>query len=120
MTAGFLDPDDAADYLHDWKAKIDRKAADTQAVSDRLGRLRVSAEDGNGLTEVTIDSAGALVDIRFSERIQRVAPEAVARAVLAAHRAARRTAGERTRQIVADTLGSDSPAARAIAERMER
>lgn len=118
MTAGFLDADDAASYLHDWKARIDRKAADTQAMSDRLGRLRVTAADGNGLTEVTIDSAGTLTGIRFSERIQRVPPEAVARAVMAAHRAARREAGDRTRQIVIDALGSDSTAARAIADRM--
>ena len=120
MAAGFLDADDAASYLHDWQARIDRKAAATQAMSDRLSRLQVRAADDNGLTEVTVDSAGALVDIRFTERIQRVAPEAVARAVLAAHRNARRQAGDRSRQIVTETLGSDSVAARAIAERWER
>ncbi|MEU4422999.1 YbaB/EbfC family nucleoid-associated protein [Actinoplanes sp. NPDC024001] len=120
MTAGFLDADDAENYLHDWKARIDRKAADTRAMSDRLADLRVTAADGNGIAEVTVDSAGVLTGVRFTDRVQRVAPEATARAVLAAHQAARRKAGEHTRQIIADTMGADSLAGRAIAERLEK
>lgn len=117
---GLLDPDGAMDYLQAWKSRVDRMAADTQAMSDRLGELRVTAEDDNGLAEVTIDSTGALLDVRFSERIQRVAPEVVSRAVLSALRAARLTAAERSRQIITETVGSESVAARTIAERVER
>jgi DNA-binding protein YbaB len=117
---GLLDPDGAMDYLQAWKSRIDRMAADTQAMSDRLGELRVTAEDDNGLAEVTIDSTGALVDVRFSERIQRVSPEVVSRAVLSALRAARLTAAVRSRQIITETVGSESVAARTIAEQVER
>jgi DNA-binding protein YbaB len=126
MTAGFpdggglLDPDGAQEYLRSWKKRIDRMAADTQAMSDRLGQLRVTAKDDNGLAEVTIDSTGALVDVRFTERIQRVAPDVVARAVLSAVRAAKLAAAERSRQIITETVGNDSVAGRTIAERMER
>jgi DNA-binding protein YbaB len=114
-----LDPDGATAYLADWKGRIDRMAADTQAMSDRLAELRVSAKDDDDLTEVTIDSTGALVDVEFTDRIHRVAPSAVARAVLSAARSARIIAAGRAREIVTETMGPDSIAARTIADRME-
>jgi DNA-binding protein YbaB len=115
-----LDPDAATAYLQDWHNRVERRAADTQAMSDRLKALRMSATDDNGLTEVTIDATGALVDVDFTDRIQRVAPDVVSRAVMAAVREARRKAAERTRQIVTETMGEDSIAARTIAERAEQ
>ena len=117
---GLLDPEGARAYLRDWKGRIDQMAADTKAMSDRLERLRVTVADSNGLAEVTIDSTGALVGVRFSERIQRVAPEVVSRAVMSALREARLTAAERSRQVITETMGSESVAARTIAERVER
>ncbi|WP_213002800.1 YbaB/EbfC family nucleoid-associated protein [Winogradskya consettensis] len=117
---GFLDPDESVAYLRGWKSRIDRVAADTQAMSDRLGELRVTAEDEGGLVEVTIDSGGVLVDARFSERIQRVAPDVVSRALMAALRAAKVRAAERSRQIISDTVGDESVAARTIAARVEQ
>jgi DNA-binding protein YbaB len=115
-----LDPDAATAYLQDWQNNVERRAAATQAMSDRLKALRVSATDDNGLTEVTIDATGALVDVDFTDRIQRVAPDVVSRAVMAAVREARRKAALRTRQIVTETMGEDSIAARTIAERAEQ
>ena len=117
---GLLDPEGASAYLRDWKGRIDRMAADTKAMSDRLEQLRITAEDRNGLAEVTIDSTGGLVDVRFTERIQRVAPDVVSRAVMSALREARLTAAERSRQVITETMGSESVAARTIAERVER
>ena len=114
-----LDPDEASAYLQDWKGRIDKMAGDTQAMSDRLAGLRVSARDDDGIVEVTIDSGGALVDIDFTDRIHRVAPGAVSRAVLRALRSARIEAAGRTREIVTETMGPDSVAARTIADRME-
>jgi DNA-binding protein YbaB len=95
-----------------------RTAVDAQAVSDRLGRLRVTAEDGHRIAEVTIDSTGALVDIRFSERIQHAQPEVVSRAVMNAVREARSNIAEVARQLVLDIVGGESAAADAIVERM--
>ncbi|MFD0518133.1 YbaB/EbfC family nucleoid-associated protein [Paractinoplanes durhamensis] len=115
---GLLDPDAAAGYLRDWKSRIDRMAADTQAMSDRLGALRVTATDDNDLVDVVIDSTGALLDIRFGDRIHRVAPDAVSRAVLSALRKARLAAAVQARKIVEETVGEESVAGRAIADRM--
>jgi DNA-binding protein YbaB len=119
-TPGILDPDGAQAYLRDWKSRVDRMAADTQAMSDRLGELRVRGQDDNDLVEVTIDANGVLVDIRFTERIARVAPAAVSRAVLEAMRTARALAARQAREIIVDTMGPDSVAAQAIASRIDR
>jgi DNA-binding protein YbaB len=119
-TPDILDPDGAQDYLRGWKDRVDRMAADAQAMSDRLGRLRASGTDDNDLASVTVDVNGALVDIRFTARIQRVAPSAVEQAVMAALRSARSVAARRARDIIAETMGPDSVAAQTIATRIER
>jgi DNA-binding protein YbaB len=120
MTEPLLDPDSSREYLRDWKGRVDRAAAATQAMADRLGDLRISAVDGNGLVEVTIDSSGVLIDVRFTERIQRVAPDVVSRAVLTALGSARRKAAELSRQIIDETMGADSTAGRVIGQRIEQ
>jgi hypothetical protein len=114
-----LDPDASLAYLRGWQERVERNAESARTAADRLAGIRATARDGNDLTEVTVDSAGALLDIRFTDRIQRVPPGAVARAVLAATLAARRAATEQSRTIVTETLGPDSVAARAIIARME-
>ncbi|MEU5721234.1 YbaB/EbfC family nucleoid-associated protein [Micromonospora sp. NPDC047738] len=106
------------DRLAAWKGRIDRLAADTKAMSDRLQELRLTVADGNGLCEVTVDSVGALVDLRLGPRIQRVAPEVVARTIMDTIREAKRQLADRSQEIIADTVGTESAAARAIAERV--
>ncbi|NES16874.1 YbaB/EbfC family nucleoid-associated protein [Micromonospora sp. PPF5-17] len=115
---GLLDPDGAMDRLAAWKGRIDQLAADTKAMSDRLQELRVTVADGNGLAEVTVDSSGALLDLRLGSRIQRVAPEVVARTIMDTIREAKRQLADRSQEIIADTVGTESAAARAIAERV--
>ncbi|WP_229791879.1 YbaB/EbfC family nucleoid-associated protein [Micromonospora fulviviridis] len=117
---GVLDPDGAMDRMRAWKGRIDKLAADTKVMSDRLQELRVTVEDDNGLAEVTVDSSGALLDLRLGRQIQRVSPEVVAEAVMAAIRRAKGQLAERSQEIIAETVGTDSAAARAIAERVHR
>jgi DNA-binding protein YbaB len=113
-----LDPDASRSHLRDWQDRIERTAANTREAGDRIAAIRATARDGNGLTEVTVDSSGALLDIRFTDRIHRTPPDAVARAVMDAVRAARARAAEESRRIIDDTLGPDSVAGRAIADRI--
>ncbi|WP_433301109.1 YbaB/EbfC family nucleoid-associated protein [Actinoplanes sp. CA-030573] len=117
---GFLDPDASMAYLQNWKGRVDKMAADTQAMSARLGDLRVTAEDDNGLARVTIDANGVLLDVHLSDRIHRFAPEAVSRAMMSAFGKARRKAAEQSRDIITATMGADSIAGRTIAERVEQ
>jgi DNA-binding protein YbaB len=117
-TQAFLDPDASREYLRSWKENVDRAAARAAVMTERMERLRVTARDGNGLAEVTIDSAGVLVDLKLTDRIHRFEPEAVARAVMSALREARATAADRAHDIAVETMGPDSLSARTIADRM--
>ncbi|MET8122290.1 YbaB/EbfC family nucleoid-associated protein [Micromonospora sp. NPDC005189] len=117
-TGGLLDPGGAMERLADWKGRLDQLSAATDAMSDRIQELRVTLADDNGLVEVTVDSVGALVDLRLTQRIQRVAPDVVARAIMSTIGVAKRQLADRSQEIIGDTLGTESAAARAIAERV--
>jgi hypothetical protein len=117
-TQAFLDPDASRQYLRSWKNKVDQTAARAAAMTEQLERLRVTTRDRDGLAEVTIDYAGVLVGLDFTDRIHRFEPAAVARAVMWALREARATAADRAHDIAVETMGPDSLSARTTAERM--
>ncbi|MFC3739309.1 YbaB/EbfC family nucleoid-associated protein [Paractinoplanes deccanensis] len=119
-TQAFLDPDASREYLRSWKESVDRTAARAAAMSERMERLRVTARDGNGLAEVTIDSAGVLVGLELTDRIHRFEPQVVARAVMSALRDARARAADRAHEIAVETMGPDSLSARTVADRMRQ
>jgi DNA-binding protein YbaB len=110
-----LEPGAALDRLAAWKDRIDRMAIDTREMSDQLGKLRVTAADESGMVEVTVDAQGALVDLRLGRRIQQLEPERVADAIMTTIQEARRRTAGQAREIVAETIGTQTPAARAIA-----
>ncbi|WP_033342734.1 YbaB/EbfC family nucleoid-associated protein [Catenuloplanes japonicus] len=117
---GILDPDGAMDRMRAWKGRIEKLASDTKSMSDRLGDLKVTLADEHGLVEVTIDSTGALLDLKLTRQIQRVTPEVLARTVMDTIRLAKGKVADRSQEIIAETVGTESPAARAIAERVDR
>jgi hypothetical protein len=117
-SGGILDPDGAMDQLRAWKGRIDKLAADTQAMSNAMEDLRVTVADDNGLAEVTVDSTGLLVGLKLGRQVQRVAPEVTANTIMETIRKARTQIASRSREIIADTLGTESEAARGIAERV--
>jgi DNA-binding protein YbaB len=120
MDGTILDPDGALDRLAAWKGRIDQLAAATQEMSDRLSETRVTASDPAGMAELTIDSTGSLVDLRLTDRIARATPDEVAQAIMATLREARSKLADRSQEIIADTVGTESPAARAIADSVDR
>ena len=120
MDQGILDPDGARARLAAWQGRIDKLAADTRAMGEQLRGVRVTARDPGGLAEVTVDSTGALVDLQLTDKIERVAPAVVARAILATLGDAKAQVADRTQEIIAATMGPDSAAGRAIAENVER
>ncbi len=105
MSDDILDPDGAFAELDAWQGDIDRLAATTQAMSDRMRALRVTASDEHHMVEVTIDSGGALTGLTLSRRIQQVPPEDVADTVMRTIQAARGKAADRAQEIIAETVG---------------
>ncbi|MGB3442569.1 MAG: YbaB/EbfC family nucleoid-associated protein [Actinophytocola sp.] len=120
MDGRILDPDGAREHLAAWKGRIEKMAENTEAMRGRLQELQVTANDPNGLAEVSVDSTGALVGLQLTERIGRVAPEVVSAAIMATLGEARNQLADRSKEIIADTVGTESPAGRAIAESVDR
>ena len=89
-------------------------------MTEQLARLRTTAEDDNGLAEVTIDSSGVLVHLELTDRIHRFEAGTVARAVMLALRAARAKAAQRAHEIAVETMGAGSLSARTTADRMRQ
>lgn len=110
-----LSPDEAKERLAAWKGRIDKLAADTKAMSDQFQALEVTLRDPRGMAEVTVDSSGSLVNLRLTREIEHAEPDAVARAIMATVRAAKAELADRTQEIIAETVGTESAAARAIA-----
>lgn len=113
-----LEPGMALDRIAAWQDDIDKLVTRTRAMSDRLGALRVTAKDSRRLVEVTIDTQGALMDIRFSPDVGRHSPDTLARTVMSTLRDARRQAADHTRRIILESIGQDSAAAREMLSRI--
>ncbi|MEV6236149.1 YbaB/EbfC family nucleoid-associated protein [Lentzea sp. NPDC051838] len=107
-----LDPAAAHEHLAAWKDRIDQVAATTAAMSARLQELRITARDR--MAEVTVDSAGKLVELRLTEEIHRAAPDVVARTIMATLRTAQGQLASRTSEIINGTVGPNSATGQAI------
>ena len=120
MDEPILDPDGARERLAAWKGRIDKLADDTLSMSQQLQELRIVAKDPAGMAEVTIDSTGVMVNLKLTDRITPASPEAVAATIMATLTDARRQLAQRSKEILADTIGTDTAAGRAIVESVSR
>lgn len=109
-----LDAEDARERLEAWKANASRRAAETQAAGEGLRALRVAATDDYETVEVTVDSSGAMADVRLSARVQRMSLEQTREAILGAYRNARVKLAEAAAEVVRETVGAESATGRAL------
>jgi DNA-binding protein YbaB len=120
MDGTILDPDGAREHLAAWKGRIDKMAEQTESMRQRMQELRVTANDPNGLAEVSVDSTGAMVSLRLTDRIGQVPPDVVARTIMSTLGDARNRLADQSQEIIADTVGTESAAAQAIAQSVDR
>jgi DNA-binding protein YbaB len=118
MDGAIPGPEESRERLAAWKGKIDQLAADTQAMSDRMQELRVTVSDPNHMVTVTVDSSGSLLDLQLTERSRRVELQHVSQTIMDTIRDAKAQVAERAKEIIESTLGGESAAGRAIAERV--
>jgi DNA-binding protein YbaB len=118
MVGAIPGPEESRDRLAAWKGKIDQLAADTQAMSDQMEALRVTVSDPNHMVTVTVDSSGSLLDIQLTERSRHVELQHVSQTIMETIRDAKAQVAERAKEIIESTLGGESAAGRAIAERV--
>lgn len=114
-----LNPEAAREKIAAWRGRIEQLATDTAAMSERMGELRVTATDPGEFAEVTVDSAGSLVDLRLSPRVSRIPHDQIAHNILAALTEAKKRLAERSREVIEETIGG-TEAGRAIAERVQQ
>jgi hypothetical protein len=118
MDNSTLNPDEARERVAAWRGRVEKLAADTKAMSDRFQQLEVTSTDPRGMAEVTVDSTGALVGLRLTREIERVSPEEVASTIMRTIRSAKTELADRSQEIIEETVGTESAAARAIADRV--
>jgi DNA-binding protein YbaB len=118
MVGAIPGPEESRDRLAAWKGKIDQLAADTQAMSDQMQALRVTMSDPNHMVTVTVDSSGTLLDLQLTERSRRVELPHVSQTIMDTIRDAKAQVAEQAKEIIESTLGGESAAGRAIAERV--
>ncbi|MEU0503421.1 YbaB/EbfC family nucleoid-associated protein [Nocardia sp. NPDC005998] len=75
-------------------------------VRRRIDAARGTATSADGLVQVTVDSAGVLIDVRFTADAQRSTPAQLGRSVTEAGREAARRVREQTRQILAPVVAA--------------
>ncbi|AVT29556.1 MULTISPECIES: YbaB/EbfC family nucleoid-associated protein [unclassified Plantactinospora] len=90
-----------------WQASSADRAERAAELSRRLAGLRVTTRGADGLVEVTLDSSGALVDLRLDERTRQQPAARVAEEILATVRAARAELSRRVAEATEESLRAD-------------
>ncbi|MEV6693884.1 YbaB/EbfC family DNA-binding protein [Micromonospora sp. NPDC051196] len=106
--------------LDEWEASFADRAQRASALAARVGALTGTAHNADGSVEVTVDSAGLLVDLRLDERVRQQSAAHTARQVLATTRAAQADLLRRITAATTETLGEDNPAATALLDSYRR
>jgi len=96
-----------SEWLQDWEQRAARLGAQARQARDTLAGLTGTASSASGAVTVTVNSAGVLEDVVFSERAEELSRPKLAEAVLeAAHRAhtaAAHSATEALRPVIGGT-----------------
>jgi DNA-binding protein YbaB len=103
-----------------WERDMAEKAAGFQRMAERVERVSITESVAGGAVRVTVDHNGLLTDIRMTDAVRSMEPAEIAANVMAAIRRARSRYPGRLAEILADTVGTEDPAARHILARAEQ
>ncbi|THV30170.1 YbaB/EbfC family nucleoid-associated protein [Glycomyces paridis] len=114
---GGIDIASVRERLDGLQADARRRAEETQQLAQRLESISATASDDARVVTVTVDSAGHVTDLVFSDRVRGRQPDWLGQTVMAVIKAARAKLAEQTREIVEDTVGGESSTGRAVLSR---
>jgi hypothetical protein len=97
------------------RARIAAAARRAETARTQLAEQRCSASSPDGTVTVTVDAAGTLLDLGFGP-IGRLAPDQLARTILATYGAATRQAVTQTQALLRELVGPQSPVLDLIAQ----
>ncbi|TDB70814.1 YbaB/EbfC family nucleoid-associated protein [Micromonospora sp. KC723] len=110
----------AARRLDSWESSIVERAAQAKALSAQVQQLTGTARSPDLMVEVTVDSAGMLVDLRLDERTRHRPAADTARQILETTRAAYSDLLRQMTEATTGTLGDDDPTAVALVDSYRR
>ncbi|CCH19410.1 hypothetical protein [Micromonospora lupini] len=105
--------DAAGRRLDEWESSLAERAERAKTLSARMWELTGTAHNADRTVNVTVDSAGLLIDLRLDERTRQQSAAHTARQILDTTRAARTDLLRQVRAVTVESLGDDA-SARAI------
>jgi DNA-binding protein YbaB len=108
------DLDSAEQWVDDWQAGFEERAAQARELAARLSELTATARSEDGLIEVTVGSSGALVGLELDEDIRHQSADKTAREILATLGAAQAAMTKAATAVTAETVGAESETGRAV------
>ncbi|MFI6064144.1 YbaB/EbfC family DNA-binding protein [Micromonospora sp. NPDC051227] len=107
---------DAAERgLDEWESSLAERAARAKTLSATMRDLTGTARNADRTVDVTVDSAGLLIDLRLDERIRQEPAAHTARQILETTTAARADLLRQVSDAVTKSLGDD-PSAQTIVD----
>jgi YbaB/EbfC DNA-binding family protein len=105
---------DAGRLVDDWERNATEKAARFQAMAGRVEQVSITESVADGAIRVTVGHNGLPTDLAMTEQVLRMKPDEIAANVMAGIRKAQSRYPERLAEILAETVGTEDPAARHI------
>ncbi|MER7585921.1 YbaB/EbfC family DNA-binding protein [Micromonospora sp. NPDC127501] len=102
---------DAAERrLDEWESSLAERAARAKTLSATMRDLTGTAHNADRTVDVTVDSAGLLIDLRLDERIRQQPAAHTARQILETTTAARADLLRQVSDAATESLGDDASA----------
>ncbi|MET8118195.1 YbaB/EbfC family DNA-binding protein [Micromonospora sp. NPDC005291] len=102
--------DAAGRRLDEWESSLAERAERAKTLAARVQALTGTARSPDRTVEVTVDSAGLLIDLWLDERVRRHPAASTARQILATTRAAHANLLTQLSEVTTESLGDDASA----------
>lgn len=105
---------DTVRMIDNWEQDVAEKARRFEAMSERVEQISITESVANGAVSATVGHNGIPTDVAMTDGVRDMTPQEIAANVMAAIRKAQSRYPERLAEILADTVGTDDPAAQHI------
>lgn len=111
---GDSDLDAADQWVDDWQAGLEQRAAKARDLSQRIAGLTATARSSDTTVTVTVAASGTVTDLRLDERIRDQSAARTAEQILAVMSQAQSLLRQRVDEVTTQAVGADDPAGQAI------
>jgi DNA-binding protein YbaB len=89
-------------------------------LADRLAALSASATGDDGVVTVTVAGSGVVTGLRLDDRVQRLSGDTLSDEIMRTMQRAHASLAEQVTAAVAETVGAETEAGRAVLEALKR